>query len=80
MNQARTATVERKTKETKIRVFVNLDGTGKSDVNTGIGFLDHMLDQLAFHGLLDLEMHIDGDLHIDGHHSTEDLALTLAKP
>jgi imidazoleglycerol phosphate dehydratase HisB len=56
MNSERTATVERNTKETQIRVCVNLDGTGKSDVNTGLGFLDHMLDQLTFHGLLDLEV------------------------
>ncbi len=79
MNSERTATVERNTKETQIRVCVNLDGTGKSDVNTGLGFLDHMLDQLTFHGLLDLEVRCKGDLHIDGHHSTEDIALALGQ-
>lgn len=75
----RTTTIERNTKETQIRVSVNLDGSGKSDVNTGIGFLDHMLDQLALHGLLDLEVRCEGDLHIDGHHSTEDIALALGQ-
>jgi len=68
----RTATVERKTKETEIRATVNLDGTGRHDVATGIGFLDHMLEQLSRHSLIDLSLKAQGDLHIDFHHTTED--------
>jgi len=73
----RIAELERVTKETRVRIRVNLDGSGTHKVQTGLGFLDHMLQQLAFHGLLDLEVQCDGDLHIDGHHTTEDIALAL---
>ena len=69
MSQSRTASIERKTRETLVRVKLNLDGEGTSETNTGIGFLDHMLDQLAFHGLMDLEVSCEGDLHIDSHHT-----------
>ena len=74
---ARTADVTRNTKETQIRVQVNLDGTGQAKLGTGIGFFDHMLDQLARHGLLDLTIDAKGDLHIDGHHLIEDVGITL---
>jgi len=73
----RHATVERNTKETRIRVSVALDGSGASRLATGIGFFDHMLDQLARHGLIDLEVVAEGDLHIDGHHLVEDVGITL---
>jgi len=73
----REATVERNTRETQIRVQVNLDGTGRSETATGLGFLDHMLEQLARHGLMDLTVHAEGDLHIDGHHTTEDTGLAI---
>ena len=72
----RHATVERNTKETRIRVSVALDGSGASRLATGIGFFDHMLDQLARHGLIDLEVVAEGDLHIDGHHLVEDVGIT----
>ena len=72
MNDQRTATIERVTKETRIRAAVNLDGTGIYDVSTGIGFLDHMLEQLSRHSLMDLSLEAKGDLHIDYHHTTED--------
>jgi imidazoleglycerol-phosphate dehydratase len=75
----RTAQVERNTNETKIRVAINLDGTGKSRLATGIGFFDHMLDQIARHGLIDLDIQCEGDLHIDGHHSVEDVGITLGQ-
>ena len=68
----RRAEVRRVTKETKISAAVNLDGSGRYDVKTGIGFLDHMLDQLAKHSLIDLTVRAEGDLHIDFHHTTED--------
>ncbi len=73
----RQATVERKTKETEITVTVNLDGTGTYDVATGLGFLDHMLEQLSRHSLIDLHVRAKGDLHIDGHHTTEDTGITI---
>ena len=76
---ARTASVTRNTAETKITVSVNLDGTGKAKLSTGIGFFDHMLDQIARHGLIDLEIDCQGDLHIDGHHTVEDVGITLGQ-
>jgi imidazoleglycerol-phosphate dehydratase len=73
----RSADVRRDTKETQIRVRLNLDGTGQAQLATGIGFFDHMLDQLARHGLIDLQIEAHGDLHIDGHHTVEDVGITL---
>ncbi len=75
----RTAQVTRNTNETKIRVAINLDGTGQQKLNTGVPFLDHMLDQIARHGLIDLEVEADGDLHIDAHHTVEDVGITLGQ-
>lgn len=75
----RTATVERKTLETQIKVTFNLDGTGKSHVQTGIAFMDHMLELFAKHGLFDLEVNAVGDLHIDGHHTMEDLGIVMGQ-
>ena len=75
----RTAEVARDTAETKIAVRLNLDGTGQSKLATGIGFFDHMLDQIARHGLVDLDIHAKGDLHIDGHHTVEDVGITLGQ-
>jgi imidazoleglycerol-phosphate dehydratase len=77
MNAPRIAEVTRNTRETRITVRVNLDGTGQSKLHTGIGFFDHMLDQIARHGLIDLDIHCEGDLHIDGHHTVEDVGITL---
>ena len=77
MTEPRTATIQRDTKETRIRVQVNLDGTGTAKLSTGIGFFDHMLDQIARHGLIDLEIEAQGDLHIDGHHTVEDVGITF---
>tara|TARA_Y100001935_G_scaffold241494_1_gene230989 strand:- start:46 stop:633 length:588 start_codon:yes stop_codon:yes gene_type:complete len=71
--------VNRKTKETTIEVKVNLDGIGKSDIKTGIGFLDHMLDQISKHSLIDISIKAKGDLHVDLHHTTEDSALALGE-
>ena len=79
MTTARTAEVTRKTAETQITVRVNLDGTGQAKLATGIGFFDHMLDQIARHGLIDLEIEARGDLHIDGHHTVEDVGITLGQ-
>ena len=75
----RIAEIRRDTNETKIRVRVNLDGSGKSVLKTGIGFFDHMLDQIARHGMIDLEIEADGDLHIDGHHTVEDVGITFGQ-
>jgi len=75
----RQATVERKTKETGITVTVNLDGTGEYTVSTGIGFLDHMMEQLSRHSLIDLEVKAEGDLHIDFHHTTEDTGIAIGE-
>jgi imidazoleglycerol-phosphate dehydratase len=76
---ARTAEVQRNTAETRIKVAINLDGTGKASLRSGIGFLDHMLDQIARHGLIDLDIDCEGDLHIDGHHTVEDIGITLGQ-
>ena len=75
----RTADVSRNTSETRITVRVNLDGTGQARLHTGIGFFDHMLDQIARHGLIDLDIDCEGDLHIDGHHTVEDVGITLGQ-
>ena len=75
----RTAEVSRSTAETRIRVRVNLDGSGQSRLATGIGFFDHMLEQIARHGLIDLDIECEGDLHIDGHHTVEDVGITLGQ-
>ena len=76
---ARKATVERNTLETQITVAVNLDGSGSSKFDTGIAFLEHMLDQIARHGLIDLDIRATGDLHIDAHHTVEDIGITLGQ-
>ena len=76
---SRQASVQRDTAETQIRVALDLDGTGKAQLNTGIGFFDHMLDQIARHGLIDLTIDAKGDLHIDGHHTVEDVGITLGQ-
>lgn len=75
----RSATIHRKTSETDIRVEINLDGTGTYEIATGIGFLDHMLEQLSRHSLIDVTLKADGDLHIDQHHTTEDSAIALGE-
>jgi len=75
----RSASVSRNTNETKIEVSINLDGQGSAKLNTGIGFLDHMLDQVARHGMFDLEVTAKGDLHIDAHHTVEDVGIVLGQ-
>lgn len=75
----RTASIDRKTHETTVHASVDLDGSGRADVATGIGFLDHMIDQLARHSLIDITLKTAGDLHIDGHHTTEDTAIALGQ-
>ena len=75
----RVSKISRKTNETSIEVSIDLDGTGKADINTGIGFFDHMLDQLAKHSLIDMTIKADGDLHIDAHHTVEDTGITLGQ-
>lgn len=73
----RTASLERDTKETRIRLSLHLDGSGKADVDTGVGFFDHMLDGFTRHGLFDLQVKVDGDLHVDCHHTVEDTGIVL---
>lgn len=75
----RQAQITRKTAETNIDITVNLDGSGRADLHTGIGFFDHMLEQIARHGLLDLEIQANGDLDVDGHHTVEDVGITLGQ-
>jgi imidazoleglycerol-phosphate dehydratase len=77
--QQRTAEVTRDTLETQVRVSINLDGSGKAELRTGIHFLEHMLDQVARHGLIDIRIDATGDLHIDAHHSVEDIGITLGQ-
>jgi imidazoleglycerol-phosphate dehydratase len=79
MPDMRTAEITRNTNETRIRVAINLDGSGRQSLNTGVPFLDHMLDQIARHGLIDLDVHAEGDLHIDAHHTVEDVGITLGQ-
>jgi len=76
---SRKAVINRKTKETGVSVEINLDGTGLYDISTGIGFFDHMLEQLSKHALIDLTIKAEGDLHIDGHHTAEDVGITLGQ-
>ena len=78
-HEPRTAEVSRDTAETKIKVRLNLDGTGESKLATGIGFFDHMLEQIARHGLIDLKVRAKGDLHIDGHHTVEDVGIAIGQ-
>ncbi len=73
----RTATIERNTKETKIKLTINLDGTGKCNINTGIAFFDHMLTQISTHGLIDIDLKADGDIEVDSHHTVEDIGICL---
>lgn len=75
----RSAKIDRKTNETKISVEINLDGTGQYDINTGVGFFDHMLEQLSRHSLIDMKIRADGDLHIDAHHTSEDVGIAIGQ-
>ena len=75
----RKSTIQRKTNETDISLSLNLDGTGKHNINTGIGFFDHMLTQIAVHGLIDIDLQAKGDLHIDAHHTIEDCGIVLGE-
>lgn len=75
----RTATISRKTNETDVALSINLDGTGSYKIDTGVGFLDHMIDQLSRHSLIDMEIKVKGDLHIDAHHTTEDVGIALGQ-
>lgn len=75
----RSAEIQRKTHETDIALAVQLDGSGQADIDTGIGFFDHMLEQIARHGLIDLQIHCKGDLHVDGHHTVEDVGIALGQ-
>ena len=79
MNAHRRADVSRNTAETQIRVILDLDGTGQQQLNTGVPFLDHMLDQIARHGMIDLQVQASGDLHIDAHHTVEDVGITIGQ-
>ena len=79
MSQPRKAEIVRDTSETQIRVAINIDGTGQQKLNTGVPFLDHMLDQIARHGLIDLDVEANGDLHLDAHHPVEDVGITLGQ-
>lgn len=79
MSMERKATVERKTKETDICLSLSLDGTGNGDIDTGIGFLNHMLEGFARHGFFDLKVKVKGDLHVDGHHTTEDIGIVFGQ-
>lgn len=79
MPQPRTARVQRETRESRVEVVLNLDGSGRADIATGIGFLDHMLDSLARHARLDLTLRAEGDLHVDQHHTAEDVGITLGQ-
>ncbi|MGD0462846.1 MAG: imidazoleglycerol-phosphate dehydratase HisB [Tepidisphaeraceae bacterium] len=75
----RTAEISRQTKETKVKLWINLDGTGKTSAETGVGFFDHMLDLLGRHSLIDLTVHADGDLQVDAHHTVEDVGIVLGQ-
>ena len=79
MSQGRTATLERQTSESKVRVSLDLDGTGRAQISTGVGFFDHMLTAFARHSLIDLEVESAGDVHIDAHHTVEDTAIVLGQ-
>jgi len=79
MSTPRVAEITRNTNETQIRVVINIDGTGRQKLDTGVPFLDHMLDQIARHGLIDLDIDAKGDLHIDAHHTVEDVGITLGQ-
>ncbi|MBF0426168.1 MAG: imidazoleglycerol-phosphate dehydratase HisB [Magnetococcales bacterium] len=76
---SRHAVVERQTRETQVRAQVALDGSGRTEIHTGLGFLDHMLDQLGRHGLFDIDLRAEGDLHVDGHHTAEDVGIVLGQ-